>query len=178
MSNAMTATKQHLSVIDRTRAELSTYPTKSQVADVVSMIVAGCARRSDLDEGEAKLRVRLIFELLLHYPYRIVQKLADPYSGICSEHTFLPAVAEVKDFADRLVREPLNELNRAEAAQRREEEAIRERAWRTAQPPAEERASRAQAVLQKHGLKPFPAPLPRATAEEIKQWTELPPNAE
>jgi hypothetical protein len=137
------------STIDRVTRDLADLADRQMVAETVALISASCARRSDLDEIEAELRIRQFHILLAGYPRSVLAELAHPQLGIVGESVFLPTVAELKKFSDKLVQYRLDTRRRAEETRAAEAEANAEREWEAKRPPASERAAHVDAVLAK-----------------------------
>jgi hypothetical protein len=100
-------------IVARVTAELSDPVSKEQAAQAVTIIVACCLKRTDIDEAEATIWIRQTGRLLEHYPACVIDELTDPFRGISSKQKFVPTVAEVKEFADGILRRHCDELRRA-----------------------------------------------------------------
>jgi hypothetical protein len=62
-------------------------------------MVLGCYRRDEANNPEIySAAIAAIFE---DYSRVVVERAADPRTGIASQYKFLPAVAEVREFCDR-----------------------------------------------------------------------------
>jgi hypothetical protein len=58
-----------------------------------------CYRRDEANDPE--IYTAAIAAVFSDYPRAVVERAADPRTGVASEYKFLPAVAEVKEFCDR-----------------------------------------------------------------------------
>lgn len=149
------------SVVARVSADLDRRATKEQAAKAVAVIAAACRKRTDLSDSEAtevQIRLDLIRELLIHYPASVVDELIHPYGGITGEAQYLPTVAEVKKFADRLTRRRTELLS----STRREIEQLAER--------AKSQAPRVQSEYRERRVARLLGSLRAKTAEEMAMW--------
>jgi hypothetical protein len=122
------------STATRLTTELSTFASLDEARRAVARI--GLACRSWGDEETNVALARDLERLLQSYPACVVREIADPVSGIARRHKFMPVLAEVAEFADRLVDQRRAELRRAQQALTLEEERQQEE---IAKPSAEER---------------------------------------
>jgi hypothetical protein len=99
--------------IGRLTAELNALASEEQAAQAVTIIVADCIKRTDVDEAEMIVRIRQMGRLLQHYPIFVVDEVSDPFCGIAGRHKFIPCIAELKAFADKLLHARCERLTRA-----------------------------------------------------------------
>jgi hypothetical protein len=80
------------------------------------MLLLNCYRKDDAHNPEVySAAIASIFE---GYSRKVVDRAADPRTGIASQYKFLPAVAEVREFCDReaerqriMAREPIRKVS-------------------------------------------------------------------
>jgi hypothetical protein len=96
------------STATRLTTELSTFASLDEARRAVARI--GLACRSWGDEETNVALARDLERLLQSYPACVVREIADPVSGIARRHKFMPVLAEVAEFADRLVDQRRAEL--------------------------------------------------------------------
>ena len=111
--------------IVKASAELENRVSKEQAAKAVTIIVACCLKRADINEVEATIQIRQMCRLLENYPTCVIDELIDPLRGISGKQKFLPTVSELKEFADKIQWRRCDELGRSkrtiEQLQRRED---------------------------------------------------------
>jgi hypothetical protein len=122
------------STFKRLTTELTTLASLHEARWAVARIGLNC--RSWGDEETNMALARDLERLLQSYPACVVREIADPVRGIARRHKFMPVLAEVAEFADRLVDHLRAELRRAQQILAPEGERQREE---RAKPSAEER---------------------------------------
>jgi hypothetical protein len=101
--------------IGRLTAELNALASEEQAAQAGSIIVASCIKSADVDETEMIVRIRQMRRLLQHYPISVVNEVCDPFYGIAGRQKFIPCIAELKTFADKLLHARCERLTSAKA---------------------------------------------------------------
>ena len=113
----------------RLERELHDFPSRDELVDTAQRIIAAYpnARPSD-PQGYVDTMVAHLSK----YPRVVLQKIADPMSGVVTQCTFPPVVAEVETFAKP-------HAERLSAKLYREREAVEQIEARDREPTAEER---------------------------------------
>lgn len=101
--------------IGQLTTELNALASEEQAAEAVSIIVASCIKGTDVDEAEMIVRIRQMRRLLQHYPMSVVNEVSDPFYGIAGRQKFIPSIAELKAFADKLLHPRCERLTSAKA---------------------------------------------------------------
>jgi hypothetical protein len=100
-------------VVTRLTAKLADFVSKEQAAQAVTIIVACSRKRTEINKAEATIEIRQMGRLLEHYPVCVIDELTDPFRGISGKQKFVPSVAELKEFADGILRRHCDELRRS-----------------------------------------------------------------